>query len=440
MKTFFCFSLLSSLSIISAAHNILVLSPVTSPSHSNFFRPVVRELAERGHYVTYWNGIPPDKSIFSNQTANNLRVIYSSSLATINNHHKTISIKDHGSPFRLLLGIPRRMVSYCTAIYNEPVFHQLMNSSERYDLIIIEGVFNECVLPLVGKFQVPFVYMNGLAASPWLLDALGLSLAFDHLPHPTGTNHGDEMNLLQRTYNTLAGMTISYFHQWFVMPEVDRLASEMLKLNNEKSVLKIQDEYMGLVITNTHFSTNYKFPASPAIIEAGGLHCGPSKPLPEELESFVDSSGDAGFIIVSFGSILRGADVSDNIRRLFLSTFTQLPQKILWKWENEMEHKNDSSSIPSNVKLLPWMPQQDLLGHPKIRLFITHGGIFSNQEAVYHGVPLIVLPVYSDQPVNAQKAQDDGYGIRLDWGDLNEEILLNAIQTILSNSRYKIFI
>ena len=86
------------------------------------------------------------------------------------------------------------------------------------------------------------------------------------------------------------------------------------------------------------------------------------------------------------------------------------------------------------------MPQQDLLGHPKIRLFITHGGIFSNQEAVYHGVPLIVLPVYSDQPVNAQKAQDDGYGIRLDWGDLNEEILLNAIQTILSNSRYKIFL
>ena len=243
------------------------------------------------------------------------------------------------------------------------------------------------------------------------------------------------MNLLQRTYNTLAGMTISYFHQWFVMPEVDRLASEMLQLDNEKSVLKIQDEYMGLVITNTHFSTNYKFPASPAIIEAGGLHCGPSKPLPKELESFVDSSGDAGFIIVSFGSILRGADVSDNIRRLFLSTFTKLPQKILWKWENEMEHKNDSSSIPSNVKLISWMPQQDLLGHPKIRLFITHGGIFSNQEAVYHGVPLIVLPVYSDQPVNAQKAQDDGYGIRLDWGDLNEEILLNAIQTILSNSR-----
>ena len=153
------------------------------------------------------------------------------------------------------------------------------------------------------------------------------------------------------------------------------------------------------------------------------------------MDSFVDGSGDEGFIIVSFGSILRGADVSDNIRRLFLSTFTKLPQKILWKWENEMEHKNDSSSIPSNVKLISWMPQQDLLGHPKIRLFITHGGIFSNQEAVYHGVPLIVLPVYSDQPVNAQKAQDDGYGIRLDWGDLNEEILLNAIQTILSNSR-----
>jgi hypothetical protein len=51
--------------------------------------------------------------------------------------------------------------------------------------------------------------------------------------------------------------------------------------------------------------------------------CVPSKPLPEDLESFVNGSGDDGFIIVSFGSILKNADVPDGIRRLFLSTFAR---------------------------------------------------------------------------------------------------------------------
>ncbi|XP_046442503.1 uncharacterized protein LOC124192956 isoform X1 [Daphnia pulex] len=58
------------------------------------------------------------------------------------------------------------------------------------------------------------------------------------------------------------------------------------------------------------------------------------------------------------------------------------------------------------------MPLQDLLGHPKIRLLITHGGLNSKQEAVYHGVPFIALPVFADQPINAQKAHDDGYAVR----------------------------
>ena len=81
------------------------------------------------------------------------------------------------------------------------------------------------------------------------------------------------------------------------------------------------------------------------------------------------------------------------------------------------------------------MPQQDLLGHPKIRLFITHGGLFSNQEAVYHGVPFIVFPIFADQPLNAQKAHDDGYANRLDLDDITEDILYEAIHRILTDPR-----
>nr|CAH0105632.1 unnamed protein product [Daphnia galeata] len=223
------------------------------------------------------------------------------------------------------------------------------------------------------------------------------------------------------------------------MSTVDRVAANVLGMENLTSVLEIENRFLSLLMTNTHFSINYEYPTPPAVVQVGGLHCVPSKHLPEELESFVNGSGDDGFIIVSFGVkvfgfILKNADVPDGIRRLFLSTFARLTQRVIFKGEDDSKIKDDDH-IPPNVKLMSWMPQVDLLGHPKIRLFITHCGLNSKQEAVYNGVPFIALPVFADQPINAQKAHDDGYAIRLDWDNLMEEILYDAIQRILFDPR-----
>jgi glucuronosyltransferase len=155
------------------------------------------------------------------------------------------------------------------------------------------------------------------------------------------------------------------------------------------------------------------------------------------LEEFVSGSGDDGFIIVSFGSILRGANMSPETRRTFISTFSRLKQRVVWKWEDETKMSPDADLLPVNVKLVPWLPQQDLLGHPKARLFINHGGMLSNQEAVYHGVPFVAMPVFADHFINAQKAQDDGYAIYFDWDKVAEEdAFYEAIQQVLNNPRF----
>jgi glucuronosyltransferase len=419
-----------------SAYNILVLSPITTPSHTNVLKPLVMALADqRGHSVTYWNGLKPPSAF--NSTSGNLRVLHSSpsDLVDINNDHGIIRFSHRNSPFRLFFDIPQRMATYCTAVFNDPIFHRLMmnrtDNQERYDLLVIEGVFNDCALLLAKALDLPFVYFNCMSPTPWLLDAVGSPLALDHFPHP-GFSYTDQMSLWQRTVNALSGVMIVYFHRWVVMPTVDRVAANILG-RNLTPVWDIEDRYLSLLMTNSHFSINYQFPMLPAVVQIGGLYCAPPKPLPEELESFVNASGDDGFIIVSFGSIVKGSQVPDGIRLLFLSTFARLNQRVIFKWEDQ---PGDNVSIPSNVKLLPWMPQQDLLGHPKIRLFINHGGLNSKQEAVYHGVPFIALPLFADQPINAQKAQDDGYAIKLDWDHLTEEILYDAIQRILTDPRY----
>ena len=36
--------------------------------------------------------------------------------------------------------------------------------------------------------------------------------------------------------------------------------------------------------------------------------------------------------------------------------------------------------MPSNVKFMSWLPQNDLLAHNKTKLFITHGGMYGKVE------------------------------------------------------------
>jgi UDP:flavonoid glycosyltransferase YjiC (YdhE family) len=76
--------------------------------------------------------------------------------------------------------------------------------------------------------------------------------------------------------------------------------------------------------------------------------------------------------------------MSEDKRKSFLSVFSKLKQKILWKWETET-----MEGLPDNVKLSKWLPQQDILGHPNIRLFITTAGQSSSQETLCHKTPVV---------------------------------------------------
>lgn len=96
-----------------------------------------------------------------------------------------------------------------------------------------------------------------------------------------------------------------------------------------------------------------------------------------------------------------------------------------------------SAIANNNVYLSAWLPQQDILGHPKLKAFITHGGLLSMYEAIYHEVPMVMLPVFCDHDVNAAKAAADGYAIRLDLEQLKEEDFYKAIRDILFKDSYK---
>lgn len=74
----------------------------------------------------------------------------------------------------------------------------------------------------------------------------------------------------------------------------------------------------------------------------------------------------------------------------------------------------------------------------KVKVFITHGGLLSGTEAIYHGKPLVVIPIFGDQKMNAMRTVTNGYGVRVDYSNLTETSFSWALNEILSNSKYTV--
>lgn len=117
-------------------------------------------------------------------------------------------------------------------------------------------------------------------------------------------------------------------------------------------------------------------------------------------------------------------------KKILMRTFAKLPYKVLWKFEDDqLEGK------PENVEINKWLPQQDVLRHPNIKLFITQAGLQSMEESLTNGIPLLAIPFMGDQHFNAKSIENLGVGLELDFQTLSEENFLSSILEISQNPK-----
>lgn len=92
--------------------------------------------------------------------------------------------------------------------------------------------------------------------------------------------------------------------------------------------------------------------------------------------------------------------------------------------------------MPSNVYVTHWVNQNDLLGDERIKCFVTHGGINSVAESIYHNKPMVVLGVGLDQINTAAYVKKKNIGITVQEQHLvTEEFLVSSIEDILINNK-----
>ena len=161
------------------------------------------------------------------------------------------------------------------------------------------------------------------------------------------------------------------------------------------------------------------------MILTAGLTSEPAEPLPKHFDRIITET-DQDIVVMSLGSIAVLELFPRAILDRFFSAFAQFPNLLfLCKFSGE---ENVSRDMPNNVLISNWLPQNDLLGHPRVKLFICHGGNNGQHEAVYHGVPIITLPIFGDQPRNAYRTELHEIGIQLDMFTFTSQDLATAIR------------
>ncbi|CAD5221605.1 unnamed protein product [Bursaphelenchus okinawaensis] len=142
-----------------------------------------------------------------------------------------------------------------------------------------------------------------------------------------------------------------------------------------------------------------------------------------------------GVIYVSFGSMIKSADMPLDIRQAFIEAFASFPEvQFIWKYENASHNVAEGYS---NIHTGNWLPQREILVHPKTLAFLTHAGMNSVTEATYSGVPMVCLPLFAEQPRNADMIVKKGVAVRLNKQSLTKEEIQKALKEIIENETYK---
>ncbi|XP_041817960.1 UDP-glucuronosyltransferase 1A5-like [Chelmon rostratus] len=252
-------------------------------------------------------------------------------------------------------------------------------------------------------------------------------------PSPTsyvptsGNAMSDKMTFQQRVKNTLYYVLNTCIDKFVVCPHYDRLVDRYFG-PDVKFYHLLQGADIWLM--RVDFVFEFPRPTMPNVVYIGGFQSKPSEPLSSELEEFVQSSGEHGFILMSLGSLVKG--LPTEITSEIAAAFAQIPQKVIWRHAGERPN-----NLGNNTLLLKWMPQNDLLGHPKIKAFVAHGGTNGIYEAIYHSVPIIGIPLLFDQFENILRLEVRGAAKALDATRITRQNFLEAIQEVLQDPSYR---
>ncbi|XP_060842899.1 UDP-glucosyltransferase 2-like [Rhopalosiphum padi] len=394
---------------------ILAVETLGCKSHWNFMSAVLRSLTDAGHSVTVFTPLTDgDRTNYTEvDLSKNFPILMAKDMReTLNVYRNPIVYMN------MKTGLNKR---YCDSVYGNRQFNEIIrNLNADFDVIIMEPLSVDCMSYLASTLNLPIIYV---IPSPMITYAERMFTG--HLSNPAVVSNllaqqAVPKTFIQRTVNTallVYSMLVTTYDEW------------VLRFTNPRLYDSSPKVHPSVIFQNSHYITETSRPVVPNLIDIGGIHLKPSKNIPQDILDFIEDSPH-GVIYFTFGSIIQSYTLPEHIINSFKEAFANVPQKVLWKFEGEMK------DVPKNVMIRKWFPQRDILLHPKIKLFISHGGISGIYEAVDGGVPVLGFPLFFDQPRNIDNLVNAKMAISMDLFTINKEKLLNNIVNLINNEKY----
>lgn len=400
---------------------ILGVFPTPSVSHQVVFRALMKDLAAKGHELII---MTPDP--FPIDNPNVTQIDWHSSYKVFQKGLNFVEFKNSGTDetdFKNFF-FPALMDCIETQL-NHPEVKKLISErhKHKFDLMIYEGLLNYAMLGFAEIFDVPVIQMTSLDDSNMNHDWMGNPVNRVLYPDIIFAFQEERLTFFER-WKVLKHILKAFNFKNEMESKVNSMIKKHFPIENP-DMTKMRHRVQ-LLMTNTVPALGYLRPLLPNTIQLGFMHIEPPKPLPEgELKQFLDNSR-YGVIFMSLGSNVQSADLGSEVQNMFLKVFRNLKYDVLWKFESDrLENK------PKNLMVQRWLPQADLLAHPNVKLFITHGGQQSMEETIDRGVPTVVIPFLGDQDANARRMERRKIGKHLELHTITEEKLKSAIMEML---------
>ncbi|GMT15742.1 hypothetical protein PFISCL1PPCAC_7039 [Pristionchus fissidentatus] len=422
---------------VANTHKILVYNLKFAHSHSNFLGNIADILEDAGHDVTTL--IPEVGTTIKDGStkAKVIRIPPNPEAAAVLEKMNTgeIDVLQFSELNPLVAYMMSREVGtmfykQCETTLDSKIYEKLQK--EKFDVYMVE-TFDICGMLLAHLIKPRSI----IKTSTTILlgeqfDELGVPLPLSYNPSPL-TRSLDVHSITSRLWNLYAEHV-----NRFMFSNIRRRVPTIFKRRFGEDFPTLQEitANVSYVFTNSEPLIDFAAPTLNRVIDIGGLGAKEPKKLDEYWSSVLTRRPKT--VLISLGSMAKSYLLQPTVKAAFVKVCTTFPSvTFIWKYEKKDEFALGDAAKIENLVLTDWMPQNDILNHPNLAVFITHGGMGSVQELTLRGKPAILIPIFGDQPRNAAMIEHNKLGkvlSKLEVG--NAEKMIGLLKELMENPVY----